>query len=74
MNSSPATPPREGSAPWIEPPLANRIAAIEELVASRYWGLLPLQAQNNWRRQLNDLRGQLTALPCNLPGAPPVCL
>jgi len=44
-----------------DPPLPCQIAAIEELVNSSYWPILPLQVQDNWQRQLNDLRDRQVA-------------
>jgi len=47
--------------PLHGPPLLCQIAAIEELVNSSYWPILPHQVQDNWQRQLDDLRGRQVA-------------
>lgn len=73
MKPSPAAPSRSFSDPWIEASLPERIGAIEALVASRYWSLLPQRVQDNWQRQLNDLRGQMPPVPCSLPFVPVTC-
>jgi len=61
---------RPPSEPLHEPPRQYQTAAIEELVNSSDWAILPMQVQRNWQQRLNALRGRLMVPRCKSPVGP----